>query len=94
MTEKKTTDVVLRPKRQITLPRMVCKHLGIEPGDVLELLLEDDRLVARPRKRVALEALREIQRAFERSGISEEDLQKAGRQARQEMARERYRSDA
>ena len=90
MVEKKAMDVVLRPKRQITLPREVCERLGVEPGDVLELSLEGDVLVAKPRKTVALQALKEIQQAFERSGITEEELQEAGRRARQEVTRERY----
>jgi len=90
MTEKKATDAVLRPKRQLTLPREVCERLGVEPGDVLELSLEGDVLVAKPRKTVALQALREIRQAFERSGITEEGLQEAGRRARQEVTRERH----
>jgi AbrB family looped-hinge helix DNA binding protein len=93
MAEKKT-GVVLRPKRQVTLPREVCDQLGIEPGDVLELAVEDSTLIARPRKTLALEALREIHQAFRRSGITEEELQQAGRKIRQEIARERYRARA
>jgi bifunctional DNA-binding transcriptional regulator/antitoxin component of YhaV-PrlF toxin-antitoxin module len=81
-------DAVLRPKRQLTLPRRVCEQLDISTGDVLELSLEGDTLVARPRKKAALEALKEIRQAFERSGITEEDLQEAGRRARQEITRE------
>jgi bifunctional DNA-binding transcriptional regulator/antitoxin component of YhaV-PrlF toxin-antitoxin module len=88
MAERKL-DAVLRPKRQLTLPRGVCEQLGISTGDVLELSLEGDTLVARPRKKAALEALREIRQAFERSGITEDELQKAGRRARQEVTRER-----
>ncbi|MDO8578569.1 MAG: AbrB/MazE/SpoVT family DNA-binding domain-containing protein [Dehalococcoidales bacterium] len=90
MSEKKAADVVLRPKRQVTLPRDICNQLGIEPGDVLELLVEDSNLIAKPRKSAALEALKEIQQAFQRSGITEEKLQEAGRRARQEIAKERY----
>ena len=94
MAEKKVTDVVLRPKRQITLPKEVCEHLGIEPGDMLELSLEGSALVARPKKVAALEALREIQKAFERSGITEEELQDTGHRVRQEVIRERYAAKA
>ena len=90
MVEKKTIDIVLRPKRQVTLPREVCDELGIGPGDVLQVSVEDAMLVARPKKTAAMEALKEIQQAFERSGISEEELQEAGRRARQEMTGERY----
>jgi len=94
MAGKKVTDVVLRPKRQITLPKEVCEQLGIEPGDMLELSLEGSALVARPKKVVALEALREIQKAFERSGVTEEELQDIGHRVRQEVTRERYAAKA
>jgi len=94
MAGKKVTDVVLRPKRQITLPKEVCEQLGIEPGDMLELSLEGSALVARPKKVVALEALREIQKAFERSGVTEEELQDIGHRVRQEVIRERYAAKA
>lgn len=90
MPEKKETSVVLRPKRQVTLPREICEQLGIGPGDVLELTVEDATLTARPRKQLALEALREIRQAFQRSGITEEELQKAGRRIRRELAKELY----
>ena len=90
MADKKAADVVLRPKRQVTLPRELCDQLGIGPGDVLEVTVEDSTLVARPRKTVALEALKEIQQAFKRSGINEEELQETGRRTRQEVAREHY----
>ena len=89
MAEKKAMDAVLRPKRQLTLPRGVCEQLGINPGDVLELSLEGDTLVVRPKKKAALEALKEIRQAFERSGVTEEKLQEAGRQVRQEVTGER-----
>jgi AbrB family looped-hinge helix DNA binding protein len=88
--EKKPADVVLRPKRQITLPREICDQLGIQPGDTLEVSVENLTLIARPRKTFALEALKEIQQAFERSGITEQLLQEAGRQVRREVAEERY----
>ncbi len=90
MAEKKLMDVVLRPKRQITLPKEVCEQLGIGPGDTLELALEGSTLVARPKKAAALEALREIRDAFQRAGITEEELQEAGRQIRQEVTKARY----
>ncbi len=94
MTEKKGADVVLRPKRQVTLPKDICDRLGIGPGDVLELTVEDSTIIARPRKTVALEALKEIRQAFQRSGISEDELQETGRRVRQEVAREHYGAKA
>lgn len=90
MAEKRTMEVVLRPKRQITLPKELCDQLGIGPGDVLELALEGSALVARPKRVAALAALREIREAFKRSGISEEELHEVSRRIRQEIVRERY----
>jgi AbrB family looped-hinge helix DNA binding protein len=90
MADKKVIDVILRPKRQITLPREVCEQLGIAPGDMLELALDGSALVAKPKKVAALTALKEIQKAFKRSGITEEELQETGRRVRQEIIKERY----
>lgn len=43
-------------------------------------------------RRIALEALREIRRAFAESGISEEELQEEGRRVRKELVELLYRS--
>ena len=94
MAEKNVMDVVLRPKRQVTLPGKVCEQLGIEPGDMLELVVEGSALVAKPKKAVALEALREIREAFKRSGITEEELQETGRRMRRGVIGERYATKA
>jgi AbrB family looped-hinge helix DNA binding protein len=83
-------NVVIRPKRQVTLPGELCKQLGIGPGDSLEITLENSVIVARPRKSIALNALKSIQQAFERSGITEEELLSAGRQTRQRLLKERH----
>ena len=82
-------DVVLRPKRQVTIPRNICDQLGVEPGDTLELTVEGSVLKAIPRKRKALDALREIQETFKRSGITEDELLEEGRKTRQEISRGR-----
>jgi len=85
----KRADVVLRPKRQLTIPRSICDQLGVEPGDTLELTVEGSVLMAVPMKRKALDALREIQDTFRRAGIGEEELLEEGRKTRQEISRER-----
>jgi AbrB family looped-hinge helix DNA binding protein len=90
MAGNKSANAVLRPKRQVTIPKKLCDELGIEPGDILVLTVENSTLTARPRKTAALEALREIQRAFEKSGVTEEELQEESRRVRQEIIRERY----
>src|SRR3990172_9977043 len=81
---------VLRPRRQLTLPRDICRQLGIDVGDQVELSAEDGRLVVTPSRKLALDALAEIQSAFARSGIPESELQRAAREARTELIRERY----
>ncbi len=92
MIEKNTAEVVLRPRRQVTLPREICDRLGIGQGDVLEITVEGSTLIARPKKKIALEALKEIQQAFRRSGVSEAELQETGRRVRQEITAARYGS--
>ena len=87
-------DVTVRPKRQITIPREICEELGIGPGDKLELVLNDSVLIAKPKKTIALEALREIREAFKRSGITEEELQETGYQLRQKFTGNRHASKA
>src|SRR3990170_3906446 len=81
---------VLRPRRQLTLPRDICQQLGIDIGDQVELSVEDGALVATPSRKRAMDALAEIQSAFARSGIPEDELQRAAREARKELIRERY----
>lgn len=84
------TRAVLRPRRQLTLPRDICRQLGIEIGDQVELSAEDGMLVVTPSKKLALDALAEIRNAFARSGVPEDELQRAAREARKELVRERY----
>jgi AbrB family looped-hinge helix DNA binding protein len=74
MSEEEIADVLLRPKRQITLPLKVCEKLGLEYGDKLELKIKDNTIIAKPKKTIALEALNEIRNAFKKSGITEKEL--------------------
>ena len=90
MVVRKVSDIVIRPKRQVTLPKDICDQLGIDTGDVLELTVENSVITARPRKSAALESLKEIQQAFARSGMDEEEVLNTGRRVREEIARERY----
>ena len=85
-----TLDVILRGRRQVTLPAQVCERMGLQTGDRLEMRVEDDTLVVKPKKGLALHALREIQAAFAASGIREEDLQQSGREIREEIYGQRH----
>ena len=82
--------VTLRERRQMTLPRELCDALGIAPGDGLDLELVERAILVRPSRQVALAALRAIQEAFAKSGITEEELLESGRQIREELVREKW----
>ncbi len=82
MSSGKLMDAVLRPKRQITIPKEICEQLGVDQGDVLELTVNNSIMIAKPKKNIALDALIEIQNAFKRSGITEEELLETGEEIR------------
>src|SRR5262249_37084026 len=88
--ERPILDVTLRPRRQLTLPPQVCEALGLEVGDRLEVSLTEEGMLVKPKKRLALNALAEIQRAFQQSGVTEAELQTEGRRVREELSRSRY----
>ena len=81
---------VVRERRQITLPADVCRELGIDVGDSVQMEVDDGSLRLTPSKRRALDALEAIQRAFAESGVTEEEFQEELRKARKELVRERY----
>lgn len=90
MSKNVSDDVVIRDKRQITLPRRLCEKLGVEPGDKLSLYVEGGKLVARPKKSVVLDALQELHRVFQTSGISEKELLKTTLRTRRELVVKEY----
>lgn len=85
----KKIDVIVRPKRQVTIPKEICEKLGIEPGDSLELSIEKSVLRAIPKKRKALDAMNEIHEMFKQYGISEKEMLKEVQKARREITFER-----
>jgi AbrB family looped-hinge helix DNA binding protein len=90
MKNTNSNTIILRPKRQVTLPKNICDKLGINSGDVLELSIEGQNLIAKPHKTRSLDALKAIQSAFEKSTITEKELLESGRQVRQQIVAERY----
>ncbi len=85
---------IVRDRRQITLPAGMCRELGLKVGDAVELVVDNGSLIATPSKRIALDALAEIQRLFAESGITEAELQAEGRRVRRELNRREYGIDA
>jgi len=90
MSKNISNDIIIRDKRQITLPRKLCEQLGVEPGDRLILNVEDDKLVAKPRKSVALNALQELHRIFQPADVAEKELLKTARRIRRELVAKEY----
>jgi AbrB family looped-hinge helix DNA binding protein len=82
--------IALRDKRQVTLPAELCEKIGIKPGDLLDASVEGETLLIRPSRRVALDALKELQRAVKESGVTLEELLEGGRRAREEVVREKW----
>jgi len=90
MSKNISNTIIIRDKRQITLPRKICEQLGVEPGDRLILSIDGDRLVAKPRKSVALNALQELHRIFRASDVSEKELLKTAGRMRGNLVRKMY----
>ena len=90
MSKNISNDIIIREKRQVTLPRYICQQLGIEEGDRLTLYVEGDRLIAKANKTVALNALDELHRIFNDSEVTEKELLKASRQVRKELVKKEY----
>jgi len=90
MNKKISNEIIIRDKRQVTLPRKLCEQLGVEPGDRLSMYVEGDKLVAKPKKSVALNALQELRRIFQTSDVTEKDLLKTARRIRRELVAKEY----
>lgn len=92
MSKKLSDDITVREKRQVTLPRYICEQLGIEEGDRLTVYVEGDRLVAKAKKTVAVDALDELQKLFRSSEVTEKELLKTSRRIRKELVKKHYGS--
>ena len=92
MSKNISNDIVVRDKRQVTLPRYICEQLGIEEGDRLSIYVEGDRLVAKAKKTVAVDALDQLHKLFKESDVTEKELLKTGRRIRKELVKKHYGS--
>ena len=84
------TQATIRNRRQLTLPPDICRELGLDVGDSVELAVEDGALIVTPSRSRALDALAEIQSAFEASGVTAEELLASARRTRATLTRKRY----
>jgi len=83
-------ETTLRERGQLTLPAPVCRALGLQVGDRLELTVTEHGVLLTPRKNAARRALEEISRAFAEAGVTEEHLLEEGRRVREEISRKYY----
>jgi AbrB family looped-hinge helix DNA binding protein len=90
MPQSEEAEIVVRNKRQITLPAEICERLGISVGDRLEVRVEGETLIARPKRAIAREALRELREVFASAGVGEEQLQEYATKIRSRLYAERY----
>ncbi len=85
-----TYTIDIRPKRQATFPRALLEEVGANVGDKLEAKVDGKQIIIKPKKQVFLDALKEIQKAFKESGISEKEMQDNLKKIRQQIYEERY----
>jgi antitoxin component of MazEF toxin-antitoxin module len=83
-------QAVIRERRQITLPAEICREIGVEVGDTVALEIKSGSLVITPSRKRALDALEEIRKAFQESGVTEKEFQAELRRVRRQLSRERY----
>lgn len=79
--------ITIRTKRQATFPNKVLQKFDIVVGDSLDITTTDQVIILKPKKKIFLNALEEIEKIVRDSGIPEEDLQSAAREDRQNWAR-------
>lgn len=76
----------IRQRRQITLPSELLSKLGADQGDQLVVSIKDGRAVIEAKRQVALDALKQIQKAFAEAKVTESELQAAAAKQRQARA--------
>ena len=69
-----TYTINIRPRRQATFPKKLLEELGVDVGDDFEAYTEEKKIVLKPKKQIALEAFKELQKAVQESGISKKEM--------------------
>jgi len=75
----------IRPRRQVTLPKGLLESLDLEVGDSVEVRVKGKKAQIRSKKQIALEALREVQKIVQKSGVSEKEMQESATKIRIEL---------
>mgnify|MGYP001597922014 CR=1 FL=1 len=87
-----TYTIDIRPRRQATFPQELLGRVGVDVGDKLIAEIKDNLIVLKPRKQAAMDALKQLQKAFQESGIPEKEMQDNLKKIRQEIYDKRYAS--
>jgi bifunctional DNA-binding transcriptional regulator/antitoxin component of YhaV-PrlF toxin-antitoxin module len=74
MSDMSVYNIDIRNRRQATLPQTLLKRLGVGVGDSIIVQLKGDEAVIKPKKKIALEALKEIQNIFNDSDILQKEI--------------------
>lgn len=70
-----TYTLDIRQRRQVTLPRDLLLRWNLDEGDKLRIEIKDGyQATMIPQKKVALDALGEIQEIFAKSGLAEKEF--------------------
>lgn len=80
----------IRDRRQITLPADILSQLGLSVGDNLAIEVKEQKIIAKPVREQAIDTLRAIQKVFQKSKVSERELQKSGWELRKKLSEEIY----
>jgi AbrB family looped-hinge helix DNA binding protein len=75
---------------QVTIPREITEHLGLEAGDLVAVVSTPEGVLITPQAVAALEDLDRIGAALRESGVTLEDWIESGREIRGELYREKY----
>lgn len=85
-----TYTIDIRPRRQTTLPKSLLEEVGATVGDKLLATVKEKKIILKAKKHIALDALTEIQRIIEESGVPEKEMQKNATRIRKEIYAKRY----
>ncbi len=88
--KRMTYKFSIRAKRQVTLPELLLREVGIGVGDAFVAVVENKKIILNPKKQAALDAFKALQKAFQESGIPESEFQDAIRKDREEYARKNF----
>ena len=80
----------IRDRRQMTLPREILQKLSLSVGDKLAFKISNKKIVAKPIRSQSLDTLKAVQKAFQKTKITEGELQESGQKLRTKLSQKLY----